>query len=92
MIGKEGIMADSGKASKIVVKKLIEDIRFFSNAVNVEANKMMNLASSLQNQWNDPQYRKFLSYMENLTTELKGNTKDLEYVASRLEERELKEI
>ena len=37
-------MADSGKASKVVVKKLIEDIKFFSNAVKVEANKMMNLS------------------------------------------------
>ena len=85
-------MADSGKASKVVVKKLIEDIKFFSNAVKLEANKMMNLASNLQSKWDDPQYRKFLGYMENLTTELKANTKDLEYVAERLEERELKGI
>lgn len=85
-------MADSGRASKVVVKKLIEDIKFFSNAVNLEAGKMMNLASGLQSQWDDPQYRNFLTYMENLTSELKRNTKDLEYVAERLEERELKEI
>lgn len=85
-------MADSGKAVKAVVKKMIEDIKFFSNAVNVESNKMLNLAQNLQSQWNDPQYRSFLAYMENLTSELKRNTKDLEYVAQRLEERELKEI
>lgn len=85
-------MADSGKASKVVVKKLIEDIKFFSNAVKVEANKMMNLSVALQSKWNDPQYKKFLAYMESLTTELKANTKDLEYVSERLEERELKGI
>ena len=53
---------------------------------------MLNLATGLQSQWNDPQYRSFLAYMENLTSDLKKNTKDLEYVAQRLEERELKEI
>lgn len=85
-------MADSGRAVKAVVKKMIEDIKFFSNAVNVESGKMLTLAQNLQSQWNDPQYRSFLAYMENLTSELKRNTKDLEYVAQRLEERELKEI
>jgi len=85
-------MADSGKSSKVVVKKLIEDIRFFSNAVNAESAKMLNLATSLQSQWNDPQYRSFLAYMENLTHELSHNTRNLDYVADRLEERELKEI
>lgn len=85
-------MADSGRAVKAVVKKMIEDIKFFSNAVNVESGKMLTLAQNLQSQWNDPQYRSFLAYMENLTSELKKNTKDLEYVAQRLEERELKEI
>jgi hypothetical protein len=85
-------MADSGRAVKAVVKKMIEDIKFFSNAVNVESGKMLTLAQNLQSQWNDPQYRSFLAFMENLTSELKKNTKDLEYVAQRLEERELKEI
>ena len=85
-------MADSGRAVKAVVKKMIEDIKFFSNAVNVESGKMLTLAQNLQSQWNDPQYRSFVAYMENLTSELKKNTKDLEYVAQRLEERELKEI
>lgn len=83
-------MADAGKASKAVVKRLIEDIKYFSQAVNQESNKMMSIAENLQSSWNDPQFKKFLSYMQQLTTELKENTKDLNYVAEKLEEREIK--
>ena len=50
----------------------------------------MSIAENLQSSWNDPQFKRFLSYMQQLTTELKENTKDLNYVAEKLEEREIK--
>lgn len=85
-------MADRGKASKVVVKKLVEDIRFFSKAVKNESKKMMSIAQELNSQWNDPQYKNFLKFMEDLTSSLIADTKDLDYTATKVEERELKEL
>lgn len=83
-------MADSGKASKVVVKRLVEDIDYFASAVKEDANKMLREAEDLQNYWNDPQYKSFLSFMQDLTGDLTKDTENLDYCARKIEERELK--
>lgn len=83
-------MADSGKASKVVVKRLVEDIDYFAGAVKEDAGKMLREAEDLQNYWNDPQYKSFLAFMQDLTSELTKDTENLDYCARKIEERELK--
>jgi hypothetical protein len=83
-------MADSGKASKVVVKRLVGDIDYFAESVKEDAAKMLREAEDLQAYWNDPQYQNFLSFMRDLTDELVKDTANLDYVARKIEERELK--
>ena len=83
-------MADSGKASKVVVKRLVDDIDYFASAVKEDANNMLGEAENLHNYWNDPQYQSFLAFMQDLTAELTKETENLDYCARKIEERELK--
>lgn len=85
-------MENAGKASKAVVKRLIEDIRFFADAVREQSGKMMDEAIGLHSQWDDPQYDTFEKYMRQLTEDLVRDTQELDYCADQLEERELREI
>ena len=85
-------MADSGKASKVVVKKLVDDIVFFADKVKEFSGEMFVEADNLQVQWNDPQYLRFLSYMKDLTDSLTGDTAKLYDCADKITERELKGI
>lgn len=85
-------MANAGKANKAVVKRLVEDVRFFAAAVREQSKKMMLEAEELKRDWDDPQYARFRAYMQELTQSLFADTKELDYCADRVEERELKEI
>lgn len=85
-------MANSGKAQKAVVRKLVSDIRFFSEQVKIQSDKMIAVSEGLQHSWNDPQYEKFRNYMNELCSELKNGTKELDYCANKLEETEIRGI
>lgn len=80
-------MADSGKSSRQVVERLIGDIDYFAGAVTEDADKMQGDAENLGNYWNDPQYKSFLAYMQELTSFLKTETKELDFCARTLEAR-----
>lgn len=84
--------ANSGRASKQVVRNLVEDIRYFADIVKEEAQKMMRETQQLNSSWNDPQYRNFENFMNTLTDELVRNTAVLYDCADKIEERELKGI
>lgn len=83
-------MADSGRASKVVVKRLVDDIDYFAASVKEDAAKMLREAEELQSFWNDPQYVSFLNFMHELTDNLTQDTQNLDYCARKIEERELK--
>ena len=82
--------ANSGKANRQVVVKLISDIRNFADVVKQLSDAMMNETEQLGNSWNDPQYRRFESYMRELTEGLKKETHTLYDCANKIEEREIK--
>lgn len=81
---------NSGKASKEVVKNLIEDIRYFADIVKEDAKKMMDDVEQLNRYWNDTQYRNFENFMRTLTEDLEKNTAVLYDCANKIEEREIK--
>lgn len=85
-------MANSGKAQKAVVRKLVSDIRFFSEQVKLQSEKMIGISEALSHSWNDPQYEKFRNYMTELCNDLKNGTKELDYCANKLEETEIRGI
>lgn len=84
--------ANSGRASKQIVKNLVEDIRYFADVVKEEAQKMMNETEQLNSSWNDTQYRNFENFMRSLTEDLVRDTAVLYDCADKIEERELKGI
>lgn len=84
--------ANSGRASKQIVKNLVEDIRYFADIVKEESIKMMKETEQLGGSWNDTQYRNFESFMRTLTEDLVRDTAVLYDCADKIEERELKGI
>lgn len=84
--------ANSGRASKQVVKNLIDDIRYFADMVKEDAAKMMREAQELNTYWNDTQYRNFENFMQSLTGDLVKDTAVLYECADKIEEREIKGI
>lgn len=84
--------ANSGRASKQIVKNLVDDIRYFADVVKEEAQKMMKETEQLGASWNDTQYRNFENFMNTLTDDLVRDTAVLYDCADKIEERELKGI
>lgn len=80
-------MPNAGKANVEVVKRMIADIRFFADAVRGEGRKMADEAHVLKQDWNDPQYEKYVKYISSLTDTLISNTSELDYCADELERR-----
>ena len=85
-------MENRGKSEKTVVKAFVNDLSFFVDEIIKESDKMENEANNLSSSWNDPQYDKFKEYIDQLTKDLKDKTKIIADCASKIEERELKEI
>ena len=84
--------ANSGRASKQIVKNLVDDIRYFADIVKEEAQKMMSETEQLNSSWNDTQYNNFENFMRALTEDLVKDTAALYDCADKIEERELKGI
>ncbi len=85
-------MANSGKATKAVVKQMVEYIRYFADSVKEDSGKMMDEAQSLNSYWNDTQYQNFLRLIEELTSSLVDKTRALYDCADKVEEHELKRL
>lgn len=85
-------MADSGKAQKAVVRKLVSDLRFYSAQVKIQADKINKIADDMSSSWRDGQYQKFRAYIGGLSSELKNDTKELDYAADMLEKTEINGI
>lgn len=82
----------SGKSDKVVVRRLVSDIREFSAEINNHADKMMQETDDLNIYWDDPQYKAFREYMEGIINDLERATSVLNEAANTVEQRELKEI
>lgn len=85
-------MADSGRAQKAVVRKLVSDLRFYSAQVKIQADKISKIADDMSSSWCDGQYQKFRAYIGGLSSELKNDTKELDYAADMLEKTEINGI
>lgn len=64
-------MSNKGKANREVVQGLINDMRDFSEFVNLELDKMLNQTNRLGETWKDPQYEQFSSFINDLNDSLK---------------------
>lgn len=65
------MQANKGKANREVVQNLINDMNDFSEYVKGELQTMLIQTERLGNNWKDPQYEQFNSFISELTESLK---------------------
>lgn len=73
-----------GKASKQVILELAANIEQFNEIVRAELLAIQQNAFGLASCWNDPQYREFLAFTTDITSELQNDIALLEVVEKNL--------
>lgn len=73
-------MADMGQASRAVILELAKYIEQFNEIITKEIADMLMDAQCLSSCWNDPQYKEFLEFTEQITRQLKSDISTLESV------------
>lgn len=85
-------MATGGKANKAIVLKLVEYINYFADSVKEDSAKMLAIARDIKSNWNDPQYEKFIRFMEEFTQDLVKDTQSLYDCAYQVKEHEINRL
>ena len=77
-------MADMGRAQKSIILDLVNNIAQFNEIVREEIRSIERNADGLSSCWDDPQYRDFLNFTNDIAAQLKRDIEALETVERNL--------
>lgn len=80
-------MANTGKASKIVILEFINNIEKFNDCVANEIQDIQQDAIALGDYWDDPQYEAFIEFTKEIIKSLKNDIAILEYIEKNLKQK-----